>query len=249
MNSALPLKERILAAAAETPSPTRAQGRRRTWGLLAMCIVLGIVVFDALGGLASPHERPLALTVRLADGWGLASSLFTWLVFRYGAPYVTSRKCLAAVVFVGPVAMCVWASFFVGQEMAPVEAGWWRCLVEMLVTSAAPLAVFLCVHSGREPKHPGWLGAAAGSACASWAGVATFLRCPTTTASHVLLGHALPMTTMALVGYLLGVRTLIVRRMQARAAPPISHGISRGSCSELALRLETMTTDTRAQLK
>jgi hypothetical protein len=214
MNSALPLKERILAAAAETPSPTRAQGRRRAWGLLAICIALGIVVFDALGGLASPHERPLALTVHLADGWGLASSLFTWMVFRHGAPHVTSRKCLAAVVFASPVAMCVWASFFVGQDIGPVEAGCWRCFVEMLVTSAAPLAVFLCVHSGTEPKHPGWLGAAAGATCASWAGVATFLRCPTTTASHVLLGHALPVTMMAFVGYLLGVRTLIVRRLR-----------------------------------
>jgi hypothetical protein len=213
MNTAIPLKDRILAEVAETPSPTRAQGRRRSGGLVAVSVALGLAAFQMLGGLAPTSERPLVYTVRLADGWALASCLVTWLVLRQSAPRVSSRRCLQAVALASPLALWMWACFFHAQVVEPPEPCLWRCVVQMVLTSGVPLAAFLLVRSGREPDHGGVVGAAMATACASWAGVATFLRCPSTEPLHVLVGHALPIVAMAVCGYAIGTRKLVVRRL------------------------------------
>jgi len=109
MNAAIPLKERILAAAAATPSPTRTQGRRLTALLLGVSIAIGLVLFELAGGIAHARARPLLVTVRLADGWALAASWLTWMMARQSAPQVPSRRLLVGASIVSPFVMCAWA--------------------------------------------------------------------------------------------------------------------------------------------
>ena len=77
MNATVSLKERVLAAAAASPSLTRREGKRLAWQLAVLSVVVGISLLELAGGIAHSRDRPLAVTVRLADGWALASAALT----------------------------------------------------------------------------------------------------------------------------------------------------------------------------
>jgi hypothetical protein len=211
MNAAIPLKERILAATAAAPSPTRADGRRRTLWLVGLSTVIAMVVFELAGGIGHARARPLLFTVRLADGWALAASWLTWMVTRQSAPRVHSHRLLSAASAVCPLALCAWAHYFHGLYEPPPPCSDWPCFALTLLTTATPLACFLAIRRGVEPDHPARLGAAAGAMCGAWAGVLALLWCPSTGTSHIAIGHALPIALSTGVGMLLGRRTLRVR--------------------------------------
>ncbi len=217
MNAAIPLKERILAAAAATPSPTRSEGRRLTASVVALSVVIGLVIFELAGGLEHSRARPLLVTVRLADGWALAASFLTWMVSRQSAPRVHSHRLLAAASVVCPPVLCAWAHYFHGLYARPPACDDWPCFALTLLTAATPLACFFGMHRGVEPDHPGGLGAAAGAMCGAWAGVLALLWCPSTEASHIAIAHAMPIALSSGVGLLLGTRALRIRM----------HGINR----------------------
>jgi hypothetical protein len=209
MNAAIPLKERVLAAAAATPSLTRTEGRRLASLLVTVSIVVGLGVFALLGGLAHARDRPLAFTVRLADGCGLAAAALTWLVLGPGAPRYP--KLLSAVAFAAPMALLLWMQRFPGLAAGQPGNDAWRCLAAGLVIGATPLASFLGLRRAVEPLHPRPLGAAAGAASGAWANVLLLLWCPVTGPPHVLIGHVAPLVLLTLAGRLLGPYTLGVR--------------------------------------
>src|SRR5580700_4417756 len=104
MNIAVPLRERVLASAAASPSLTRPRGRRLAAALVGLSIAIGLGVFGLLGGLASAEARPLLLTVRLTDGCALASAFLTWLVVgRGGRTLARSPPVLAVATLAFPV--------------------------------------------------------------------------------------------------------------------------------------------------
>jgi hypothetical protein len=220
MNTTSSLKERILTAAANTPSPTRGQSRRAAALLVAVSVATGVSVFGLMGGLAHASARPLVFTVRLADGWALMACLLTWLVRREISPRVPSSAFLGAVTFASPVALCLWASFFHGRYVEPPAPDDWPCFVGTLAMAATPLACFLRWRRGAEPERPGMLGAAAGAASGVWAGVLALLWCPATDPSHVVLGHAAPIVLMTMMGCAFGSRTLAVERSLTPAYAP-----------------------------
>jgi hypothetical protein len=80
-----------------------------------------------------------------------------------------------------------------------------------LVIATVPLAGFLVLRRGVEPRRPASLGAAVGATCGAWAGVIMDLWCPLTNTPHVLLGHIVPLTVLTAGGALLGLRLLGVR--------------------------------------
>jgi hypothetical protein len=212
-SAVVPLKERILNAAAHAPSPTRTQGRRLGAWLAALSLAIGIAIFEIMGGVAHSDARPLVFTVRLADGWALTSIVLSWLVFRATAPRVSSPGLLVAAAIASPIALCAWASFFHGDYANPALPEDWPCFVATVLGGAAPLASFLILRRGIEPAYPGRLGAAAGAACGAWAGLFDLLACPSTDAVHIALGHAAPIVLLAIVGFALGTRVLGLRRL------------------------------------
>jgi hypothetical protein len=211
MNAAVPLKERILAAAAAAPSPTRSQGRLLAAGLVGLSVAIALTLFELAGGIGHARARPLLITVRLADGWALAASWLTWMLTRQSAPHVQSRRLLSAASVACPLVLCAWAHYFHGLYEQPLACDDWPCFALTLLIAASPLACSLGTRRGVEPDHPGSLGAATGAMCGAWAGVLALLWCPSTGASHIAIGHALPIALSTGVGMVLGRRTLRVR--------------------------------------
>jgi hypothetical protein len=209
-SASLALKARILAAAAAAPSPTRHEGRRATRLVLAASIAAGVAFFELAGGLAHTRDRPLVFTVRLADGWALASAALTWLGGRFGTPFVRSAEILRAACIAAPAALVLWIAHFHGAYVDPPAGAPWNCIVTSLACASFPLAGMLWARRESETRYPATLGAAIGAACGAWAGVLALLRCPETRPLHALLAHALPLVVTTLVGALAGARVLAI---------------------------------------
>ncbi|HEX8794613.1 MAG TPA: NrsF family protein [Polyangiaceae bacterium] len=211
-SASLALKARIMAAAAAAPSPTRHQGRRATRFVVAAAIAAGIAFFELGGGIAQPGDRPLLLTVRIADGWALACAGLTWLAARFGTPQVRTPEVLRAACMAAPVALVLWVARFHGDYTGPPTASLWACAATSLACAVVPLAGLLWTRRGSEPRHPATMGGAIGAASGAWAGLLGLLRCPDTAALHALLAHATPLLLTTLVGALAGARLLGIRR-------------------------------------
>jgi hypothetical protein len=206
------LKERVLAAVAETPSLTRTQARWLSSALAALSMAIGGTLFHVAGGLSHSSERPFLLTGRLADGWGLAAAALTWLVGRAGSPYVRSPEILRLATLACPLLLLGWMGHFHGKCIDPPAGDDWPCFVCTLAMAVTPVICSMWLWRGVEPKHPATLAAAVCCACGAWAGVPILLWCPQTSASHALLGHAAPIALLGLGGSILGASALGIRR-------------------------------------
>jgi hypothetical protein len=225
VNAAASLKERVLASAAVTPSPTRPQWKRLAGGLLAVSVAMGIALFELAGGLAhSLAGRPIGLTVRLADGWGLGSAALTWWVARKSTPFVRSADALVALPLVCPALMLAWMSHFHGAYLEPPTNADWPCFLGTTAISATPVALSLWLRRGGEPRHPRALAASIACVCAAWAGVLVLLWCPRTSPSHVVCGHVAPLVLLSALGWLLGGSVLALRTPPVASRMPTSHG-------------------------
>jgi hypothetical protein len=211
MNAAMPLKQRVLAAAAMTPSLTRRQGRQLAFAVVAVSIAFAVTALELAGGLAHCRERPLALTVRLADGWAMVSAALAWVAGRKSTPFVQSPELLALLVVGCPFALMGWMSRFHGAYTDPLPVDDWRCFVATLSLAALPLAACLCMRRGQEPLYPATLGATMGAVTGAWSAVVVLLWCPDTSPSHAFVGHALPIVVSTLVGAAAGVSALEIR--------------------------------------
>jgi hypothetical protein len=238
MNAGVSLKERVLAAAAAAPSPTRSEGKRRGIWLVILSLAVGIGLFELAGGVAHGSARPLAVSVRLADGWALASSLLTWLALRRKAMLVALPRSLVIATLACPVALFAWMAYFEGAYpplAGSPPAADWACLLFTLAGAATPLGCFLGLQRGVELQRPDILGAAAGTAAGAWSGVLAILWCPTTSPWHALFGHVVPITLLTCAGSLLGASMLGVR---ARASPlrPLRHAFGWVPLGRIAMK-------------
>ncbi len=207
------LRARVLAAAAAKPSPTRTAGKRVAIGLVVASIALAGIVFEVAGGFGHAEGRPVTLTIAIAAGWALVSAALTWLAIGRGGSTLPRRPVLlASAALAAPIAAFVWLHLFHGTYEEPFQRVGYRCLAYTLIIAALPLASFFVVRRGIEPRRPAALGAAVGATCGAWAGLVVDIWCPLSNASHVLVGHVIPLAALAFVGALLGIRMLGVRR-------------------------------------
>ncbi len=212
MNDPIDLRARVLAAAASTPAPTRAEGRRRALALASTSVVVAVGLFESIGGLAHSSGRPLHLTFAIAAGWAASSALLTWVALGRGRSTLGRRPgVLAAAALLAPAAMFVWLHAFYGTFAEPFSRFGWRCLGYTIAMSVLPLGSFLALRRGTEPRSPAALGAAVGATCASWAGLLVDLWCPLNNAPHLLVGHVLPLVVVMLAGAAAGARVLAPR--------------------------------------
>lgn len=213
------LKARLLRELAVRPSPTRAEGRHRLALLLVASTSLAFVVFWALDGPAEDWKRPTSLTWLIGGGWALVACGLTVLalVRRAGAPFGRRPAVALALALATPLLVFAWVHAFHGRYVEPYERFGWRCLAYTFALSALPLGGLLVLLRGREPRGPGSLGAALGAVCGAWASAFVDLWCPLTNASHVVVGHALPVAILVLLGGLLGQRWLGPVSLEPRA--------------------------------
>jgi hypothetical protein len=204
MNLAVPLRERVLAAAAATPSLTRRQGRRLAVlgaalsAAVAVCLGAAIGAFGRACGAATPES------VRLAAGWTLAAGALAGLVAgRARSTLVRSPQLLRAATGAAPVVLVLWlVRFAPGAQAPPTSSA--CCFALTLALAATPLGTFLALRRGAELDSPGTLGAAAGAMWGAWAQVPVLLWCPARGLAHAILAHALPVTALAILGAVAG---------------------------------------------
>ena len=212
MNPPADLRARVLAAAAAKPSRTRSAGQRLATIALVASVVLALSVFELSGGSAHASDRDPALTFELAGGWTAFAAVLAWLTLGRGGSTLARRpQLLAPIAFMTPLACFAWMHVFAGTYVEPFERVGYRCLALTLAMAALPLASFLYLRRGVEPRHPSALGAAAGATCGAWAGVLVDIWCPLTNGPHALFGHVLPLAILAGVGAAAGRRLLALR--------------------------------------
>jgi hypothetical protein len=205
------LKERILAAAAASPSPTRQQGRRVVHVLAAAAIVTDILLFQLAGGLAHSRDRPLEWTVWLADTWAIATGVITWLTARFGSPLVRDAEVLGLACLTAPLVLWALMDHAHGFYPDPPRAADSTCFFGTLACAASPLGAFLWARRGSEPRQPAILGAAGGCSAGAWAAVLMLLWCPDTAKGHAFVGHVMPVVVATLVGAAMGARVVRLR--------------------------------------
>jgi hypothetical protein len=214
MKTAVPLRERVLSAAAATPSMTRKQGRCMAALLVALSAVLAAAFFVIVSRTA---DRGGALATRgaIVRGWGFAAASFACVVLGRGrSTVVRSPHLLTAATWASPVVMLLWVLRFEGNTATLAEA-----LVGLalgFVVAATPLASFLLIRRGAEPRYPRALGGAAGAMCGAVAQVIVLLWHPFTSFGYAAVAHAVPLVALASIGRAAGGRTLASAGVRGR---------------------------------
>ena len=209
------LKERTLAAVAAEPAPTRGELRRRTVLVMALALIASLLVFLFAGGVR-PTGRPPVLIAGTVAGALMLAGLAAWgALGRGGSMLGRPRSLLLAMVIAVPLSLVLWKlalSYSVpGMTRVWVERPGWRCFRWSLLMGIGPLVALAILRRGSEPLHPVATGAAIGVAAGAGAWVMIDLWCPVAFPLHLLIGHILPLSILALVGAVLGRKLLSVR--------------------------------------
>ena len=208
-SAAADLRSRVLAAAARTPSATRAVYKRRVLMLAAIGALATASLFVAMGGLA-PGTRPVEM-IGFTAGFGLlAAAILTRLSSTGRGPMLGRPRSvlLTAVVVTAPLlalaALCAtmaWPAQTAEDVLGSVHLA---CGLMSVAQGLLPLLALLLARRGTDPVHPAVTGAALGMTAGAWAVVMAYLRCPHATAVHCILAHVVPTLVLTAVGAALG---------------------------------------------
>lgn len=210
------LRARVLAAAAQTPSPTRADYKRRVVLVAAIGAVATVALFVVMGGMR-PGTRPVEM-IAFTVGFGLvAAAILTRLSGgKSGTMLGRPRSQLVmGLVLTAPVlAVIAFCSTLAWPEPAGehVEgAAHFTCGAISVLQGALPLLALLVPKRGSDPVHPAITGAALGMTAGAWSVVMAYLRCPHAAALHCVLAHVVPTLVLTALGAVLGWLLLRVR--------------------------------------
>jgi hypothetical protein len=184
-----------------------------------LALLLGFAVLGAvwirLG--VHPGARPAGYVVSLDAAWLLVAAFATWwAVGRGGSMLGRPAASRVGVAVLTPVAMLVlwWSIARVWPSSLENESGWFaiaQCVVGTGLLGIGPLLSFVYIHRGSEVVRPSLSGAALGAAAGGWAAVALVIICRHASASHMILGHIVPVALMVLIGAAIGARALAIR--------------------------------------
>ena len=211
------LRTRVLAAAAGTPSPTRAAYKRRVALIAAIGAVATTSLFLAMGGMA-PGTRPVEM-IAFTVGFGLvAAAILTRLSAGQSGSMLGRPKSqiVMGLVLTAPVlavlALCAtiaWPEPGVGEHVG--GATHLACGGISVLQGALPLLALLVPKRGSDPVHPPITGAALGMTAGAWSVVMAYLRCPHAAAVHCVVAHVVPTLVLTALGAVLGWVLLRVR--------------------------------------
>jgi hypothetical protein len=212
------LRRRVLDAAAEAPSPTRAETVAARLRALAAATAGALAIFWLFVRHAvHATERPPAAVAITSLGTAVIGAIGVYVLTtspRRSMLRRPSTTLLAAALF-STVGLLVWRSAtgaaFGLDQVWPAPAAL-RCLALGVATGALPLSAALASWRRTEPTSPGVLGAAFGAAAGLGGAVLVDLACPISTLPHQLVGHVLPIAVLASLGAAFGWRILRVRR-------------------------------------
>jgi hypothetical protein len=210
------LRARVIAAAGREPVRTRAAGARRRVAALALGFASVGAIAAALGGPAT-KGRPVAYVVTLAVAWLVVAAAATWVGVARGRSMLgRSAAWRFVVVALTPVALlATWLPVALGWPQTLSDASGIQqhaiCNAVTILFATGPLVAFALVRRGDDPVRPRLTGAAIGAAAGAWGAVALVLFCEFTGPLHILVGHAMPVLLIAVLGVLIGDRVVAVR--------------------------------------
>jgi hypothetical protein len=207
------LRSRILQAIRERPAPTRKQVAGPRAALVAAALAAPIAGFVVAGGpLVGP--RPGSLLLLTTGGAVALACAALWIAVGGGAQrldrsrgwFVWTALAVPPLWFVWKV---LWSAQFEGMT-SPGRPGL-RCFGLTLAFALGPLVFLAVAWRESDPTHPVSRGAALGAAAGMYAGAMVDLWCPVGDLRHVLLGHALPIALLGLLGLWVGHQLLAIR--------------------------------------
>jgi hypothetical protein len=191
------IERSILALATET-RPLMRLGRRRTIAIVFVVAMTALATMRPRADLATlPLASMVLVTVIVATlaffGLGVATSIRRFT----GAP----ARALLAIAIGAPLvyALATAARPVHGIAEVPVPPTW-MCLAMAAMVAMAGLAALVAAFRYAVPVAPRARGAALGAAAGAWAGLAMHLRCPSGDPVHILVGHAVPIALVAMLG-------------------------------------------------
>ena len=203
------LRARVLEEVARTPSPTRADYKRRIMLVAAIGAIATVSLFIGTGGM-SPGTRPVEM-IAFTVGFGLvAAAVLTRLSSgQQGSMLGRSRPLLlTAIVVTAPVLALVALCAPMVWPQAPDEhvlgGAHLACGAISVLQGALPLIVLLLPRRGTDPVHPAITGAALGMTAGAWTVVMAYLRCPHAAPMHCIVAHVVPTLILTALGALLG---------------------------------------------
>jgi hypothetical protein len=206
------LRTKVLGAVSSEPSMTRAQSQRRNSWLVVLCSAAVLAIFEAWGG---PHvqARPPLLVAASSIGTAALAALALLVVLRRDRSMLgRPRLLLAAITILVPMAFLGWkaavSNLYVGMTAPWPDRPGFRCLALGLALGTLPLVLTVLLRKRSDPVHPTSTGMAIGAGWGVAAATLVDLWCPVAHIPHLLLGHFLPVTLLALAGALAGLQFL-----------------------------------------
>lgn len=211
-------KARLFERMRLDPSPTRRAIRARAWLVLPAGVFVASALYFAFDGPEHGQGRPLWFYVAAVVSWMAVAILSMMGALGHGRRASWRSRGVLLAVAVGTPGllfgvMCALRVVAPSLTEQYAEPPGFRCMGLSLAAAVFPLLGLLYVRRQSDPVHPGWTGAALGSACGASAGVMVELWCPVTSQAHVALGHVLPIIALSVLGAVLGARLLAVRRV------------------------------------
>jgi hypothetical protein len=210
------LKQRVLAAIAEQPAPTRAVNRRRMWVWTLGSSAAALLVFFLAGG-PRVTGRPIALLVGTALGTCVVAAVVVWAALLRGKSSMgRARQLVLPIVLCAVPSILMWKVLWSGQFDGalvdwPTRPGF-RCLGLSLSMALFPLLAFLLAQRGSDARRPALTGLAGAIAIGTATTLLTDLWCPVAYVPHLMLGHALPIAILGAAGAWLGHQLLGLKR-------------------------------------
>jgi hypothetical protein len=214
------LKLRVLEAVQQHPAPRRTDLLPSTIALTALAaagmlalLEWGPILLGSPGGVGHAAGRPSVIGVWVVGGIVVLALASTWLVLPSRRSMLSPpRGLLVGVAIALPLLVGAWLVLWHGTYDEPLATIGKRCFALTTLTAPWPFVVLAYASRRAEPRHPGTVGAALGAVAGAWAAVMDALWCSQTGHAHVLVGHALPLAVLTLVGSAIGARMFRLRR-------------------------------------
>jgi hypothetical protein len=210
------LRARVLSEAKRSPSPTRAEHRRRVAAIALAGAIATTGLFFATGNVA-PGARPTDM-IAFSVGFALVAAIVLTRLSSarassmFGRPrhvLVTACVVAAPLLALGAlVAAACWPT--PAREEVPTQAHA-ACAALTLLQGVLPLGALLVPKRGSDPVHPAVTGGALGMTAGAWTAMMAYLRCPHAAALHCIGAHVAPTLILTALGAWLGWALLRVK--------------------------------------
>ena len=218
-NNKLPpgLRDRVLRAAAQRPSPTRRVFTWRRWAFLLLSfLVLGLVAGSR--GLPSVSAtRPAIYPILVCTASVVIAIVAAMLALAPTRSPLWRPQVRLRLAFLVPI--CLSVVVLVANAAAPqtfclptlsVRAHL-PCLVASFVIGIAVLVFLIVLERRTDPVAPKATGASLGAVAGAWSALVMSMQCPHADPVHVLATHILPVAVMVVMGMAVAPRWIAMR--------------------------------------